>query len=472
MSRIIGCLFLAGLLSACHTPDLALRGENRFTPASFYGSRDSTNSGSLLREQYFTDPYLTALIDTALSNNQELNITLREIEIARSEVLDRQGEYLPQVALRGGAGLEKVGRYTSQGANDANTKIVDERAFPEPLPDYLLEIRASWELDFWRKLRNAKKAAATRYLSSLEGRNFMVTNVIAEIAETYYELLALDNQLEVVRQTIDLQSDALRIVRITKQAGKVTELAVRKFEAEVFHTRSLQFDLEQRIVEAENRINFLVGRFPQPVARDSGGFRELSPTVVASGVPAQLLANRPDIRQAELDLVAANIDVSVARARFYPSLGISAGIGFQAFNPSYLVRAPESLLYGIAADAVAPLINRNAIKAAYASANARQVQAVFNYERSVLSAYIEVANQVSGIDKLSQSYALQEQEVAALTQSIDIANTLFRSTRADYMEVLLTQRDALESRIELMETKQRQLVATVNVYRALGGGWR
>jgi NodT family efflux transporter outer membrane factor (OMF) lipoprotein len=422
--------------------------------------------------QFFNDPYLSALIDTALNNNQELNITLREIEISQNEVLDRQGEYLPSFTVGSGFGVEKVGRFTSQGANDANTHIDDDREFPELLPDFLLEARATWELDFWRKLRNAKKAAVTRYLASIEGRNFMVTNLISEIAESYYELLALDNQLEIIRQNVELQRAALRIVRLSKQAGEVTELAVRKFEAEVFHTRSLQFDIQQHIVETENRINFLLGRYPEPILRDASGFKELLPKMVTTGVPAQLLANRPDIRQAELDLTAARLDVQVARAQFYPSIGISAGVGLQAFNPTYLVKAPESFLFGLAADAVGPIINRNAIKAAYASSNSRQVQAVFNYERSILTAYVEVMNLVSGIDKLNQSYALQQQEVEALTQAIEIANTLFKSTRADYMEVLLTQRDALESRIELVETKQRQLVATVGMYRALGGGWR
>ncbi|HEX8460809.1 MAG TPA: efflux transporter outer membrane subunit, partial [Segetibacter sp.] len=420
---------------------------------------------------YFADPNLTALIDTALKNNQELNITLQEIEIARNEIRARQGERLPTVAIGASTGIEKVGRYTSQGAGDATTEIKPGKEMPDPLPDFLVGATANWEVDIWHKLRNAKKAAVTRYLSTIEGRNFVITNLIAEVANSYYELLALDNQLEIVRQNIALQNNALEIVKIQKEATRTTELAVRKFQAEVLHSQSLQYDILQNITETENRINFLLARYPQPIVRNDQSFNNFTPMAVQTGVPSQLLANRPDIKQAELDLAASKLDVQVARAQFYPSLGISAGIGFQAFNPTYLVKAPESLLYSLAADFAGPIINRNAIKAFYYSANARQIQAVFTYERTILNAYFEVANQVSSISNLEKSYDLKAKQVQALTESIDISNALFRSARADYLEVLMTQRDALESKLELIETKKQQLNAMVNVYQALGGGW-
>jgi NodT family efflux transporter outer membrane factor (OMF) lipoprotein len=336
----------------------------------------------------------------------------------------------------------------------------------------MVGVFATWEVDIWHKLRNAKKAAVNRYLSTVEGKNFMVTNLIAEIANSYYELLALDNQLEIVKQNIEIQGNALEIVKLQKEANRVTELAVRRFEAQVLNTRSLQYDIQQRIVETENRINFLVGRFPQPIERSSRNFINLVPETIHAGIPAQLLENRPDIRQAEQDLVAAKLDMQVAKANFYPSLGITAGIGYQAFNPAHLLKTPESLLFSLAGDLAAPLINKNAIKATYYSANATQIQAVYNYERTILNAYIEVANQLSKISNLENSYALKAQQVQALTESINISNELFKSARADYMEVLMTQRDALESKFELIETKQQQMNAFVNMYQALGGGWK
>jgi NodT family efflux transporter outer membrane factor (OMF) lipoprotein len=447
------------------------RSENKTTPASFNGVQDTTNTAKIKWRQYFTDPNLVALIDTALRNNQELNITIREIEIARNEVRARKGEYLPFLGIRAGAGFEKVGRYTNIGASEATTEIKPGKETPDPLPDFMVAAVANWELDIWQKLRNARKAAVSRYLSSVEGRNFMVTNLIAEIANAYYELLALDNQMAILQQNIEIQSNVLQIVRMQKDAARVTELAVRRFEAQVLNTRSQLFLIQQSIVEAENHINFLLGRYPQPVQRNAESFMTLMPDSIHTGLPAQLLANRPDIRQAEMDLAAAKLDVKSARAQFYPSLGISAGIGFQSFNPSYLIRTPESLIYSLAGDLVAPLVNRNAIKATYYSANARQIQAIYNYERTILNAYVEVVNQLSKISNMRQSFVLKEREVQALTVSITISNNLFKSARADYMEVLITQRDALESRFELIETKKQQLNAMVNIYQALGGGW-
>ncbi|PZR13834.1 MAG: RND transporter, partial [Flavobacterium psychrophilum] len=387
-----------------------------------------------------------------------------------NEIKARKGEYLPFVGLQGGAGLEKVGKYTRNGATESNLEILPGKENPEPLPDYMVGAYANWELDIWGKLRNAKKAAVNRYLSSVEGKNFMVTNLISEISNSYYELLALDNQLDLVKKNIELQTNALEIVKIQKESARVTELAVRRFQAQLLNTQTLQYNIQQRITETENRINFLVGRFPQHVERSSTGFNDLVPTQVHSGIPSQLLANRPDIRQAEQDLAAAKLDVKVAKARFYPQVGITAGIGYQAFDASYLIK-PKSLLYSVAGDLAAPLINRNAIKAAYYSSNSKQVQAVYNYERTILNAYIEVANQVAKIANTEKAFNLKSKQVDALNQSIDISNDLFMSTRADYMEVLMTQRDALEAKFDLIETKLQQMNATVNIYRALGGGW-
>ena len=230
----------------------------------------------------------------------------------------------------------------------------------------------------------------------------MVTNLIAEIANSYYELLALDNQLDIVKKNIDIQEKALHIVKLQMEAARETQLAVRRFEAQLLHTQKLQFGIIQQITETENRINFLLGRYPQPVARKSSDFQNITPEMVKVGVPAQLLENRPDIRQAELELAAAKLDVKVAKAQFYPSLGISGAVGYQAFNPSYLVKTPESMLYSLGAELTAPLINRNAIKAMYYNANAKQIQAVYDFERTVLNAYIEVANQVSKIRNLDR----------------------------------------------------------------------
>ena len=459
-------------VTSCKVPSISKQTANTLTPDSYQGSKDSTNMAGLDWKHFFKDPNLINLIDTAINRNQELMITLQEIQMAQNDTRLRQGQILPTVGAKLGMGVEKVGRYTSQGAGDAATEIEPGREMPDPLMDYTGVLYANWEADIWKKLHNSKKAAITRYLSSVEGKNFVQTNLIAEVANSYYELLALDNQLIIVKQNIQLQENGLKIVKIQKQASRVTELAVQKFKAEVLNSQSLEFDIHQKIKATENRINFLLARYPQEIPRDKSSFLDLLPATVHSGIPSQLLANRPDIKKAELELAAAKLDVKVARAEFYPSLGISAAFGFQAFKPSYLVKFPESVLYSLAGDLVAPLINKSGIKAEFSNANSRQLQAMYNYERTILNAYMEVSTQLSNIDNLEKSYALKSEEVNALNKSIDISNDLFKSARADYLEVLMTQRDALSSKLELIETKQKQLAAAINIYQELGGGWK
>ena len=455
---------------ACKAPKLASKLENKSVPASFNSSLDTVNSARIKWKEYFTDPKLVSLIDTALKNNQELNIFLQEIEISKNEVMARKGEYLPFVNLIGGAGLEKEGRYTRHGAVDESIDIKHHTPFPEPLPDFMLGAHVSWELDVWKKLRNAKKAALVRYLSGIEGKNFVITNLIAEIAGSYYELMALDNLQNIVQSNIEIQRNALQVIKQQKEAAKATQLAVNRFEAQLLNTGNLRYEIQQKITETENRINFLIGGYSQPVKRSSSDFNNLHVDSVYVGIPSQLLANRPDIRQAELALTAAKLDVEVAKANFYPSFRITAGVGFQAYNPVYLVK-PESVLYNLAGDLVAPLINKNAIKATYSNANAKQIQAIYEYERTILNANIEVVNQLSRMNNYTKSYLTKSKEVEILLQSITISNNLFRSARADYMEVLLTQREALESKMQQIEIKMKQLDAKVTLYKALGGGW-
>lgn len=457
---------------SCKAPAIEPTKASMSIPESFVSSKDTNTIASTPWKIFYKDKNLADLIDVALKNNQELLITLQEIEIAKNDIRVKKGALLPMVGVKAGAGVEKVGRYTSQGAGDASTEIMPGTEFPEPLQDYTLAAYAHWEVDIWKKLRNSKKAAVSRYLATVEGKNFVLTNLVAEVADSYYELISLDSQLEIVRQNISLQTNALEIVKVQKEAARATELAVQKFQAEVYSSKSREFEILQRIKETENTINFLLGRYPQEIPRDKINFLSLMPNSVTSGIPAQLLANRPDIKQAELELAAAKLDVKSARAEFYPSLDISASYGLQAFKPNYLFTLPESLLYSLAGDLAAPLINRNAIKAEYKNANARQLQALYNYERTILNAYLEVATQLSKISNLENSYNLKSKQVDALNKSIDVSNDLFKSARVDYFEVLMTQRDALESKLELIETKKEQLNATVHIYRNLGGGWK
>jgi NodT family efflux transporter outer membrane factor (OMF) lipoprotein len=471
--RHIGILLICTLLTACKIAEPVQNMRVLEQPTTFSGETDSVNTAEINWKEYFTDKNLAALIDTALTNNFDLLAALQDIEIARNDVRFKKGLLYPTVTAGAGYSLDKVGRYTSQGAGDASADITPGKLVPENLSDFNLGLHASWEADVWGKLRNAKKAAFSRYLSSVEGKNFVVTNLVAEVANTYYEILSLDSELKYIREAIALQQNALKVVQIQKEAGAVNELAVQQFQAEVFNSQSMEFDIQQQIKEAENKINLLLGRYPQPVPRDTATeFADLVPMIVKAGIPSQLLKNRPDIKRAELELLAAKCDVGAAKAEFYPSFNITGGLGFNAFKTSYLFTTPQSLIYSVAGDLVAPLINRSAIKAEFYKASAYQLEALYDYQKTVLNGYVAVSNELSNIFNLQKTYDKKSKAVDALNNAIGISNNLFKSGRANYFEVLSTQREALQSKLELIETKRHQFNAVTNIYKELGGGWK
>lgn len=439
-------------------------------PESYPGAAGTTNGPVLGWREFFRDPALSDLIATALTNNQEIHILLQEVAASKAEVGARKGALFPFLTLGGGAGAEKPSRNTIPGAVEKNIEIEPGKENPEPLPNYVVATEFEWEVDIWKKLRNERDASIQRYLASQEGRNFAVTHLVSELAVSYYELISLDALLGIVERMVEVQEKALESVRLKKAAGRVTELAVRRFEAEVLKNRSRLFEIRQQIVETENRINLLAGRYPQPVRRSSDG---LDPSMLASldaGIPSDLLRHRPDVRQAELELTASGLELKAAGARFYPALNVSAAVGLESFTFGSPIFAKENMIYGAAANLVGPLINRSAIRAAFQGASARQVAAVYRYQQAVLKAYVEVVNELSRIRNVGQGYDLKNRQAEALADSVTLSSRLFDSARADYTEVLLTQREALEARMELVEIQRTRLMAAVQAYRALGGG--
>ena len=217
------------------------------------------NSAQLPHSAFYNDPFLLALIQATMSGNQELKILSEEIQIACNEAYSRSGEYRPFVTLGGGAGYDKVGEHTREGAVEQNLDVARGQGFPEPLGDFLVAGNLSWEIDIWKRLRNSQRAAQMQYLGTQEGRNYIVTRMVSEVAENYYELLSLDSRLVILEKTIEIQQASLEIAEGKKKAGRGTELAVQRFIAEVQKNRSEQALIQQEIVEAENRIN-LFGR--------------------------------------------------------------------------------------------------------------------------------------------------------------------------------------------------------------------
>ena len=449
-------------------PDNFRKVENAQSAAVDYTR--SANTAQPGYRRFFDDPTLSGLIDQALTGNQELKILAQEVRIANLDVQRRSGAYLPFVTLGGITGLEKTSRFSRAGAVEDQLFAAPGKGFPDPLPGFLVAADISWEVDIWKKLRNARDAATLRYLGTAEGKNYVVTRMVAEVAENYYELLAADNRLITLDTTIALQEKSLEVATLMKEAARGTELPVQRFQAEVRKNQSQKLIIQQEIIEAENRINFIAGRFPQAVGRPAVDYIDLNLQTLRAGVPSQQLRNRADIRQAERVVSAAGLDVRVARAQFYPSLVLTGTAGLDAFNTRYLFATPDSIVAGMAAELVGPLINKRAIKADYQTANAEQLQAVYNYQRTILNAHIEVVNHLSKIENYGQSIETKKQQLIALEASVDSATKLFQNARGEYLDVLLAQRDMMEARMVLIETKQQQLSAIVNAYQSLGGG--
>lgn len=441
-------------------------------PASFGTGNDTSTIAAINWKQYFADPYLLSLIDTAVQNNPDVQIAFQRIQASQAGVLFSSGALKPVVNGMAAAGVSKFGAYTMDGAGNKSTEIYNGTDIPGILPDYFVGLQSTWEIDVWRKLRNRKAAAVARYLAHVEGRNWVITNLIADVANTYYELAGLDRQLEIIDTTIALQENGLTIVQAQKDAGRANELAVKQFDGQLIGFRSIRWEVLQQIAENENRINFLTGRYPQPIIRNKLAAIQPFPVKTNVGLPSALLQNRPDIRQAELELTASKADVVAAKAAFYPSVNITGNVGFQAFKAGLLLNAPQSIAFNLLGGLTAPFINRSAIKAEFNRANAIQLEALVNYSKTILNGYTEVFTEMQRINNLQHINEMRSKQVDVLTQSIETATDLFKTGRANYLEVLLTQQNALNSQLELVNIQKNQYQATVNIYKALGGGWR
>lgn len=468
---VFWCLFTSLLFSACKSLDTNLSIKKKPLPSSFYNQSDSSEIKLINWRSYFNDPILIGLIDTALVNNHDLNIAIQKIEIARAGALSAKASLIPQVNAGVNGGIRRFGRYTMDGAGNIATEMTPGRIVPINLPDIFVGFQASWEVDLWKKLKNKQKSAINQFLASAEGVKVVTASLVSDIAISYYELLALDHELEIIKQTIQRQKAALEVIKLKKETGRTNELAVQQFQAQLLNTQSVEKELQQQIFEFENRINFLLGRFPQKVER----FKEILladvPSQIKIGLPSELLVNRPDIREAELLLEASKFDLKSAKAAFLPNMNLVAGLGFQAFKPEFLFLTPASITYNAIGGLMAPIVNRNALKANFSYAKANQLSAMHHYQKSIIVGYTEVVNQLSAIENLEKLHTLKKEQTQVLNNSVEMSTELFSSGRASYLEVLLAQQNSLQVKFELINVNKRQHIAVVNLYRALGGGW-
>jgi outer membrane protein TolC len=294
---------------------------------------------------------------------------------------------------------------------------------------------------------------------------------VAEVARLYYELLTADNQLTVLERNFALQQEALGLMRIQKRAGRATELAVQQFAAQVARTESLGHEARQRVTEAENGLNLLLGRYPRPITRGLPLPGQVLPERLRAGVPAKALLRRPDVRQAELELQATRADVDAARAAFLPSLTLTPYVGFNSYRTSTLFD-PASLAYGALAGLTGPLLNRAQFRADYRLAAAGSYEAYYRYQQSLQTGFREVVNGLQGLENYRAAAAARQKEVALLTKAVATSNKLFVAGYATYLEVITAQRSVLEAELSLAESRHSQLLQSVSLYRALGGGWQ
>ncbi len=452
------------LVSSCKIATPPALPEAEKMPETYIGDIDTVNDASIRWQKFFTDPLLVDLIETGLRNNFDLLKAVQRVEMVRANYHMRAGALLPSVNLAATADVGSVNKnMVAEGARASGMNNFNE--------EYFFGIQTTWEADLWGKLKNQRKAAHARFLASEKARHLVTTAVVAEIARLYYELLAVDNELEVVRKNIDFQEIALEIINIQKMGGRATELAVQQFTAQLLHTKALEREKEQRIIELETQINLLMGRYPQHIERTKDISELALPPTIQEGVPSALLLNRPDIQQAELELVAAEADLQAARAAFLPSIRIYPYAGFNALNASALFQTPESLAAGLLGGITAPIFNQKKIRSQFKRSVAERTAAYLDYQQTIITGYGEVVNNIRGIDNLEDMYALKEQEVEVLLNAVSTSNVLFTSGYATYLEVITAQKSVLEAELELANIKKGIFHSVIGLYQALGGGW-
>lgn len=444
-------------------------------PQTFGASADSVRSISTIPvREFFNDPYLKDLIEIALRENLDSKIALQRISMAQAGVRLGRGAFLPSINAVVSAGNKRFGDYTMDAIGNYDTNnsghLRDDQIMTEHLPDYYTGLQSSWELDVWGKLRNHKRAAIARLLSSEQGRLWVVTSLVAEVASLYYELLALDNEMVIVNKNIILQERALEVIQVQKTAGRANELGVKQVAAQLLNTKSLQAAIRQKIIEAENYLNVLLAQYPQSIPRGKPIMDQQLPKILGTGVPSQMLMRRPDVRQAELDLIAAKADVRAARAAFFPSFTLTAATGLQSFKLSHFLES-GSLAYSIFGGIMAPLLNKNKIRSDYQLSTAAGMEAFYHYQKVTITSYQEAMNNLSRIENFGKVADYKKEEVEALYDALRASNDLFATSFATYLEVITAQRSVLEAELNLANIRKNQFQAIIGLYRSLGGGW-
>jgi multidrug efflux system outer membrane protein len=467
-------LVLAG--SSCKVQQPLRLPSAKEVPSTFAQQTDTASIGSIPLKVFFKDPPLQQLIDSALQHNFDLQIALQRINTARAALVAAKHAWLPSLDISASAGVDKYADYTLNGVGNFDTNLspnIDKnQRIPTPTPEYFLGLRSSWEIDLWGKLKQRKKAAYARLLASEKGRQLVTTLLVSQVASMYYELIALDNELSIIHKNIALQQKAVATIQIQKAGGRATELAVQQFTAQLLSTQSMAYNIRQQIVHTESQLNRLLGRFQQPIVRTGNIFEQPLPVDIKTGIPAAMLLHRPDIQQAELELMAAKSDVQAARKAFLPSLNITPYAGFNAFNASLLFQSPSSIAYGIVGGLTAPIFNKQLLNTQYKQAGAAAIASFYEYQKTIVNSFQEVITALNQVDNQQAINKLKEQEVTVLQQAVATSQDLYMAGYANYLEVITAQKSVLEAELALTMTRKQIFQGTIELYRALEGGWK
>ena len=408
--------------------------------------------------ELFSDPILQEHIETGLENNIDIRVALQQILAAEAYFKQGKAGYFPT--------LDATAQMTHQELS-SNSQF---GGLFSSLDQYELSASLSWEADIWGKIRSNKRAFGAQYLQTVEAHKAVKTQLVAMIASSYYQLLALDEQLRVTEETIETRSSSLETTKALKEAGNVTEVGVKQTEAQLYTAQALRIDLINEIRLLENSFSILLGQQPGAIERDGLRNQEIE-TSLKTGVPAQLLVNRPDVRASEFALINAFELTNVARSNFYPSLTLSASGGLQALQIDELFDT-NSLFATIIGGLTQPIFNRRSIKTQYEVAQAQQEQARLQFKQALLTASREVSDALYTYEAATEKLDVKRKEFESYNTATEYSEELLDNGLANYLEVLTARENALNSSLDLINTRLTQLQSVVDLYEALGGGWQ
>lgn len=421
-------------------------------------SSDTATIASLSWRQYFQDPLLQALIHEGLNNNFDMRIATERIKQAEAQLSIAKMAYFPDFALVGSVDHT---RFSMQNGVRDNLGYHTNK--------YSLGVAASWELDIWGKLNRQQRGKRAQYLSSVEYKNLVQTSLISNISTLYYSLMALDEQLRVTLEMIDILNESTETMQSMMQAGMLNAAAVEQSKALLYNTQITVPDIEYSIRELENSICKVLGRKPGSIVRNKLEGQAV-PIEMAFGVPAQMLAKRPDVKVAELGFRAAFEATNVAQASFYPSISLSSGtIGYSASALSDFFK-PQNLIANLVGNIAQPLFAKGQLVGNLKITKAAQEIALIEFEKAVVDAGIEVSNVLYQYEKSLSKNSKRGMQVKSLTKAVDYTQQLLLANEATYTEVLNAEQSLLQAQLGQVADKLEQLQCSVNLYRSLGGG--